>query len=57
VRWLETDVSGLPIGPIFKGQAGLLIIHLLLLLLLLLLLILLWKRFGIFCGISKIVCI
>jgi hypothetical protein len=21
VRWFETDVSGLPIGPIFKGQA------------------------------------
>ena len=37
VRWLETDVSGLPIGPIFNGQADLLL--------------LLWKRFGIFCGI------
>ena len=22
VRWFDTDVSGLPIGPIFKGQAG-----------------------------------
>ena len=21
VRWFKTDVSGLPIGPIFKGQA------------------------------------
>jgi hypothetical protein len=21
VRWFETDVSGLPVGPIFKGQA------------------------------------
>jgi hypothetical protein len=21
VRWFETDVSALPIGPIFKGQA------------------------------------
>ena len=25
VRWFETDVSGLPIGPIFKGQAILLL--------------------------------